>query len=258
MKHLKRKFLFSNPINKEVKEVLGKPINTKKFHSLDLKSFKNPVGFIRTDEDELIQGFFYKLKDNHYFIPEPNPIIIYFDVALQFSQRIKENYDKVLNELNAEKGYAYNVQNEFYVFFSNATICITFLFNSLEAFMNLMIPDNYEFKIPLDKKTEIYNKEQIQRNLGFEDKYKKIIPEIKGKAFHKTYGHHNDEIKKLKEFRDEIMHTKTFGSDGSKFYKRLFTMSLDFKYEKSLLAVKEYINYYQPGLIEDCDCGKSH
>ncbi|MGZ5245371.1 MAG: hypothetical protein ACXWD4_15725 [Bacteroidia bacterium] len=54
------------------------------------------------------------------------------------------------------------------------------------------------------------------------------------------------------------MHTKAIGANGSNFYKTLFTMSLDFKYNKALQAVREFINFYEPNLIEDCDCKNSH
>ncbi|MGZ5280997.1 MAG: hypothetical protein ACXWEY_01855 [Bacteroidia bacterium] len=159
MKHLKRKFLDSKSINKDVKKILSQNISTKKFQTQEIQKFKNATGFIQTDEDEIIKAFTYKLKENHYMIPEPNPIIIYFDAAYQYSQHLNETYDKVIEELNCEKGDVYRLNNKFYAFFSNATVCITFLFNSMEAFINLMIPDEYEFKNKTDKKTELYNKE---------------------------------------------------------------------------------------------------
>jgi hypothetical protein len=36
------------------------------------------------------------------------------------------------------------------------------MFNALEAFINLSIPEDYRFSIEKDRATETYNKEQLQ------------------------------------------------------------------------------------------------
>jgi hypothetical protein len=57
----------------------------------------------------------------------------------------------------------------------------------------------------------------------------------------------------LKEFRDQIIHTKP--DDNPLMYDSLIKMSLNFKYDETLEAVATFMNYYRPDYIVECNCG---
>lgn len=119
-----------------------------------------------------------------------------------------------------------------------------------------MIPKDYEYRRRiLDKKTELLDKFQVQRSIEFPEMLKNIIPAITGKNFAQEFTHKYEQIKELKIFRDEVVHTKSFEADKApNFYEQLYVMSLGFDFEKTLNFVRDYINYYQPDLIEECNC----
>ena len=127
----------------------------------------------------------------------------------------------------------------------------------LEAFINLLLPVDIEY-IRADKKsTNHFSHEQIQREIGLEEKIKSVLPQFFGRSFHEDYGHKYEGIIRLKEMRDEIAHTKTYSKDNNRnFYRRIFTNLLNFDSDSTLHHSKDFINYFQPGLIEECGCGK--
>lgn len=232
------------------------PVNEQAIAELKRTNFEGHYAIIQTDGNELIQAFQYNKNGNTYFIPEPNPIVIYFEVGRLYIKNIAKAQQTLFDELNQKKPDAYKILNNFYAFYMYASVCATFLFNAIEAFINNLIPKHFTYSRVLDKKTEVYDKFQIQRHLQFEEKIKNVLPLIfEGKSFHKEQSHKYAHIEKLREFRDEIMHTKSYDQTSPNHYKSLFTVSLDFDYAETLSSVRDFINYYEPNLIEECDCG---
>jgi len=76
------------------------------------------------------------------------------------------------------------------------------------------------------------------------------------KAFHQEQGHKHDLIIELKELRDEIIHTKTSRETFPKCYRKLYDSCLSFNHEQIILYVRDFINFYSPGMIEECNCGQ--
>lgn len=247
----------SNKLSDEVYEYLTK-VETDKEETQKLirKDFRDYVPHFITDKKDYIQCFKYKKGNRTIFIPEPNPIVIYFSNAQSFLQSIEEKRNEIFKELE-EKDVG-NMMNNFYVFFGFVSNYVTSLFNSLEAFINHQIPNDYKYERITKQKTEIFNKEQIQRELQFEEKIKKVLPQIKTRSFHRHYAHKHDSIMQFKEFRDDIVHTKADQNNTPNYYKNLFTKSLDFDYNKTIHTIRDYINYYEENLIEKCDCGHDY
>ncbi len=256
MKHIKKKFLNSHTVTDDVINIISSAtVNEQTIAELRRTNFDGHYAILQTDGNELIHAFQYIKNNNIYFIPEPNPIVIYFEVGRYYYRQIAKAQQTLFEELNQAKPDAYKTLNNFYIFYTNASVCTTFLFNSIEAFINNLIPKEFTYSKVTDKKTEVYDKFQIQRHLQFEEKIKSVLPIIKGNSFHKEQSHKYAHINKLKEFRDEIMHTKSYDKTNPNFYKNLFTLSLDFDYAVTLFSVRDFINFYEPNLIEECDCG---
>jgi hypothetical protein len=194
-----------------------------------------------TEENDLIQAFFYQAAGKSYMIPEPNLISVYFDIS---QSQIKFLYpakaDLLINiDRNGDVGKTLN------------------MYNSIEAIINLQLPPDKEYVKKDEKSTVIYSHEQIQKGISFEEKIKAVLPQFLNRSFHRDHGHKYETIMKLKEVRDEIAHTKTYVQhDSPNFYKRIFTKLLDFDYNKALQHSMEFINYFQPELIEECHCGR--
>lgn len=259
MKHIKRKFLSSHKLAEDVKQLLQNTLPDEHGHERIQGSFIDRfIGYMQTSDGELIQAFPYAGKNFSCFIPEPHPVVIYFNGAQSYYKHLSNSKEKLFRELTSSDPNAYTQLDAYYSYFSHVTLYTTFLYNALEAFINHIIPAQYVYMKQSAKSTESFTQEQIQRYIQFQEKVKSVIPSITGKSFHVAHGHQFDLLLKLKSCRDEIVHTKKFSDSRPTPYKKLFTLALDFDYEASIHAVKDYINFYEPDLIEFCDCGKDH
>lgn len=255
MKHIKRKFLSAHKISDKVQEHLVSLSHDKKaFSELKIKDYEGYYGMLITDTDA-IQAFEFKKDNKTYFIPEPDPIVIYFSNAQYYLKYVLDSKKELFKDLDDPKPNTNKILHSFYGFYGCSTSYILFLFNSLEAFLNSLIPSDYQYIKDVDRKNKIYNKEKIQKYLPFEEKLKNIIPQITNKNFHSEFGNKYDAIIKLKGLRDEIVHTKTDDKSKPNYYQRLYTLALNFDYKETIYHVKDLINFYKPVLIEECNCG---
>ena len=263
MKHLKKKFVLKpTKPNDSVKKVLdnAQAVEPEEYENIT-QNIPDLFGLIETKEGELIQAFYYRSNNVDYLIPEPNPIVIYFETGRHYYKYTQATREALFKELDKEDWNVYEVQTRIYKFYATGSSCVTFLFTALEAFINKLIPHDYTYSKVINGETELYDQVKIQRHLSFHEKVKSVlpdIPELKNKAFHIQHGHKFDNIKKLKNFRDEIMHTKLINKTSLLFYRDLFTTALNFNYETAIYAARDFINYYEPNLIEECECGKDY
>lgn len=257
MKHLVKKYVRALDIGQEVVDVLNNaPVDESKIAELSQNKLEGYYGMLQFDNERLIQTFKY-VKDNKTFlIPEPDPIVIYFDTARLYHKTINERKTNLFKQLQVINNIV-AVNGDFYWYYSTVCNYVIFLFLAIEALINKIIPMDYEYKKPVqDKKVELYNKFQIQRHIEFIEKIKNVLPDALGKSFVVEQTHKFEDIKKLKLFRDEIVHTKSHEAEMvQNYYEDLYTLSLDFDFDKTLKSAQDFINFYQPNLIEECSCG---
>jgi hypothetical protein len=259
MKHLVKKYMryakFKNDLNAAISEI---PVDETEIARIQEQKMAGMYGMVLTDTNELYQTFKYEKDGKIFMLPEPDPVVIYFDTArYNFHEVTKMRVELFKQSSHFGKDLVASMGN-FYHYYANASSFAIYLFFALEAFINKMIPKDFEYRRKIqDKKTELFDKFQVQRSIEFPEKMKDIIPEITGKNFVNDFTHKYEQIKKLKIFRDEVVHTKSFEADKvPNFYEQLYVMSLDFDFEKTLYYVRDYINYYQSDLIEECNCGR--
>jgi len=258
MKHIKKKFLFSVKTEMNAKDLLGtvEP-NTKYIERITESNFIDHAAYMVTEDGKIIQTFKYEKDGKTLFIPEPNPIVIYFSNAQMILKPLIDTKKDLLDSLIQNKDVGIT-QSFSYQFFGHASNFVTSLFNALEAFINSKIPDDFEYRKEGKQKTELYNKRQLQESLRFEEKIKKVIPQIMKKPFHQDFGHKYEILTKFKDIRDNVVHTREHEENIPNYYEKLFTELLDHDYLKSIQAVRDYINYYENNLIEKCQCGNDY
>lgn len=256
MKHIKKKFQFEAFLTEEQEASFkAKSIQVDKEEGHKLKLPKGLVGILETDDGKYFTAFPHKIDGKQFFIPEPDPVLIYFNNAyLSFREleSTKKDLIKALELKTMDEG----IKNELYTFFGNSFGFATMLFTSIEAYINKKIPIEYEYRDTKNSKTELYDKNQIERYLPFDTKFKTVLKEITKKDFTQAYPIKEQYIKNLREFRDSIIHTKT-SKEGATPYDYLYKKSLNFKYAETIESVKDWLNYYEgSNYVEDCDCGK--
>lgn len=187
------------------------------------------------------------------FIPEPDPIRIYFDSAYGNYKHIKEKRQPLLNHF---KGVKMNEDYlmDLYGYYGAVNSFIILLFTSIEAFINYNIPNKYEYIVKTEKKTETYDKSQVMY-LPFKIKITIILKEIFKKDFSQSYALKYQHITNLKIMRDDIVHLKPEKGTGTPF-AYVFKKGLNFKFEETIDAVMDFMNFYEPGFINYCPCTK--
>lgn len=256
MKHIKKKFRFERFLTPEEEEYLkSKSIQIDKADGHKYKMPSNFKAFITTTEGKSFDAFQHNINGKLFLIPEPDPVLIYLNNAYFSMRGMEKTRIQLLKALELET-MDESVTNELYDFFGNSFGFATMLFAAIEAYINKSIPKDYEYRDTKANKTEIYNKEQIERHLPFEIKTKKVLKEITKKDFTTAHPQKNQHIENLKEFRDSIMHPKTSKS-GATPYDYLYKRALNFKYKETIEAVKLWLNFYEgSSYVEDCNCGK--
>ncbi len=259
MIHLKLRFLKKWTPSEELLEVVN---NVPEHANGSIKtlpdSFKGGMVIVRTDQDEMATGFSYEDENkNLHILLEAHPCVSYFHLALQYQVHTSVFKEKMLkttfidSEDNLKNINIYDNVNAVQSFYACASVCAIFLFNSLESFVNLSIE---KCKGTLNKDGVELQKQQILLKSSFEEKAKNYLNQIFGKNFASQYGHKFEVILKLKELRDRATHVKTDSFETAETYQKLITNALNFDFKKAIEYSEEFINFYESGLIEVCNC----
>lgn len=119
---------------------------------------------------------------------------------------------------------------------------IIFATSAIETFSNMSIPNNYEYIIKSNKKTEIYNKQQIERNISLKEKISKILIDIYSTKYLSEQLFWNDLIELIK-IRDNIVHQKNI--DDTFYNEILYEKRIFKRIESSILM----INFFQDNIL---------
>ena len=204
----------------------------------------HPNPFIFTEDKRIIQAFAHIHNGIPLIIPELNPTILYLSSAKKILEVTIELKAQLL-ELAGVKNYIQTAEL-FIKFFPQQSLLITSLFTAIEAFNNGLIPDDYSYR----HKRKILNKEKIQRWIKFKEKTEQVIPEIFNRSFVVEFPKKYETICDIKNLRDDIIHTKN-RYQGIASYRDIYKKSLLIDFENAYQITTDYINYYNPDLIEE-------
>lgn len=204
----------------------------------------HPNPFIFTEDKRIIQAFAHIHNGIPLIIPELNPTILYLSSAKKILSTSLELKAQLL-ELAGVKNYIQTAEL-FIKFFPQQSILITSLFTAIEAFNNGLIPDGFSYR----HNRKHYNKEKIQRWTKFKEKTEQVIPEIFNRSFVVEFPKKYETICEIKNLRDDIIHTKN-RYQGLASYRDIYKKSLSIDFENAYKITCDYINYYDPHLIEE-------
>lgn len=256
MKHIKKRFYFTYKRDQlEVNEENAEFFDLEDgFDDKQLIGKKGTIAFIQMeDDDDLIGGIVNNINGQNLIVPIPDPTLIYFHNAQLSLKDIKKEKGELIKKLNFSGVMRESSINEIYTYFGRTSGFVIFLFTAIESFINQLIPDDFHFHNKLNRKTEIYNKKQIQENLDFKTKITKVLKSATGKDFFQKATPANQIIYRLKDFRDDIIHTKDEGEIMK--YDKILKNALQFPYDKALISVAKFMNFYINDYIVECECG---
>jgi hypothetical protein len=246
-KHSKRKFVGNFKVDFNFDEVHGYYENAKTHDQIDIDEY--PKVLMQMQDKTVIQGFMHIVSGKPLIIPEPEPSILYFTNAENKLTEILELQSKIIRS-RSYKDFN-EISHTFFSFFQLSSDFIINLYTSIEAYNNSIIISS-DFSIKIKKRN--YNRNEALRELDFLTKVKRIPPHIKNISFVKTHPIKYEHFLKIKNLRDNVIHTKNMQDGFPASYRELYKSYLEFDFKKSYDYVKDYFNFYEKDWIEDCNC----
>lgn len=198
-------------------------------------------------EDNIIFGFDFLHDNKKFLIPEINPTTIFYSNAVMSHKKLVSFRDELFEKSPTTDNYRKPINpNTFGNFFQLATNCLTNMQSALESFANRQIPDKYDF---IDGNGDKFEPSVFH-------KLDSALPKIHNRRFKSKFKKDNYTIRKLIELRNEIVHLKPIEKDSNTQYKIVYRRLLKFDFTKAIKSVRNLINFYEPDLIEECECGK--
>lgn len=198
-------------------------------------------------EDNIIYGFDFLQNNNKFLIPEINPTTIFYSNAVMSHKKLVSFREELFQKSPTVNDYKNTINpNTFGNFFQLATNCLTNLQSALESFANRQIPDDYIFN-------DVNGDEYVPSVFH---KLDSALPKIHNSRFKSKFKKENYTIRKLIELRNEIVHLKPIEKKTNTQYKIVYRRLLKFDYTRAIKAVRALINFYEPNLIEECECGR--
>lgn len=207
------------------------------------KKLSDDLGFdlMLEYENSIVYGFDFAFEGQRKIIPELNPVLIFYSNAVMFHRNLLVSKKILLENSPTYKNINKSTDPKvFQFFFQFATNCIINLQSSVESFANQQIPTDYEYS----EDPSIFHKIDV------------VLPKLKDKKFKKESRKDNLKIRKLIELRNRIIHLTPTKDITNTKYKDIYRKIIKFEFTDVIKAVKNFINFYEPGLIEECPCGK--
>lgn len=200
-------------------------------------------------EESIMFGFDFMHKGVKQIIPEINPTTIFFSNAMMFTRNLEQARQHLFENSPSIKNPQKNVDLKIFgVFFQYAVNCLINLQSTVECFANRRIPSDYEC---IDKDGNPFDPSIFH-------KLDKVLPDIYGKRFRSKFKRDNFKIRKIIELRNEIIHLTPSEDKTNTKYKALYRKIIKFDYGAGAAAVQNFVNFYEPGLLEECSCGQEH
>lgn len=251
MKHIKKKFAFCEKKIPVKEKTSISTLDRRDNDGLKTVDENKKIAFMEDTEGYHILSLLYNNQGKELLLPIPDLTLAYYDSAYMNNYQREKFKNDLFEKLSQTSDITDSVSHEIYRYINYSTTSLIMMFTSIESFLNSLIPENQSYK----KKKKTYNKKEIERYIGFEEKILQVIPKFEHKSF---YTNNNDfkksPIGKLKYLRDEIIHTKSslLFQSQSKLIKQL----LDFDFDNSLIETKEFMNFYRSNYIENCSCNQ--
>ena len=202
-------------------------------------------------DNSMIFAFDFLNDGIKYIIPEINPTTILYSNATMFYKNLMLSRIKLFEKSPTLKEFNKPIDLKvFGEFFQYASNCIINLQATVECFANRRISKNILDEC-IDKNGDIFDP-------SITHKLDTLLPKVYGKRFRTKSKRDNLRVRKVIELRNEIIHLTPNSDITNTKYKSLYRKIISFDYEKTINAVRNLVNFYEPNLLEDCPCGNEY
>ena len=191
----------------------------------------------------------YNIKKTKVEFSTPNLISMFINVSHKafidstnsFRKFIKP---KLENGKNAE--FKDEELSQLYDYLESVKVSVIFAYNSIEAFVNIAIPDDFKYENKNNRGIkETWDKEAIQRWMTTSEKLIKILPELRNLSNPKKEKFWSD-FKNLEQLRNDIIHPK-LGSEELNTSNEIHKKFFDEKVFKWIKSTGDVLRFYCQG-----------
>lgn len=186
-------------------------------------------------------------------IPKSNIVSLFINKANIEFETAKRLFYIIISTLKKDS----EIQSLVYDYLESSMSCIINIFNAVEAFTNLTIPNDYIYKKQNKGSIIELRKKEIERWCSIDEKINKVIPNIyKIESPNKAKFWSN--LKLLQNLRDDIIHPKTYSEkidpDGTlhfvdtdvEFYKKFLNENFFEIFSSGTLLIEYIIDKTPP------------
>lgn len=191
------------------------------------------------------------IKKNKVMFITPSMVALQINIANEALREVKALNNKIQNLHSQQKLDDGSINKlliehtlEIYNFIEHAQKAIIFSFTALETFINLSKPNNFIWKKTTSRKTEVYDKEQIERYISWKEKINLVVTDIYEVPQIKKMSFWSDLIELL-DIRNRLIHIKS--SDDTEVLTDLLNKNIF----KICLSSQDYINYISENMVEN-------
>lgn len=191
----------------------------------------------------------------------PNVIAIHLSISEKAKNEAKILFESINTNIKERKKDAKDLEKRNEVlrerskmmcdYLEKIQTSIIFAVSAIETFSNMSIPDEYVYKLKSPQKTELYNKQQIERNITLKDKISKILVEVYSSKILAEQTFWND-LTKLIKIRDNIVHQKNI--DDTFYNEILYENRIFERIDSSILM----INFFQDAVLAQKEHNRSY
>jgi len=246
-KRLEKKFPFIEELKKTEPPEESKQI-ANKFYKTNKLSDELGYDMLIELNDSIVYAFDILIDKKKIIIPELNPTTIFYSNAIMYYRNLIESKRILFEQSPDIKNTSNPVDpNLFGTYFQFAVNCLINLQSTVESFANRKIPENY-----------FTDSEGKQCQTSIFEKIDNVLPKLLEKQFKKEFKRDNFRVRKIIELRNKIIHLQPIEETTNTQYKEVYRKMIKFDFSKAIIAVKHFVNFYEPELLEECHCGKEY
>lgn len=184
-------------------------------------------------------------RNRIYTFPEPDPVCIYYNIAVENLEKSFDLKNKVIS--NGQDYGNLQTYEDFSEYFSVTSQGIIFLITTIESFLNQFIED---------KGYIINKKKTASRKLKWmklEQKLNLISGNLLGINFKELKGNEYNQILQTNNLRNDLIHLKRVVKSNDTSYQDLFKILMDYKQVQSLDAVFTLLCMLKPNYFVEID-----
>ncbi len=212
-------------------------------------------------------NYFLETESGTTWLVEPNDVSMFSSIAVRQRKAAHEYFFKEIfpsyEYLTSSRYPGFDKQKLYFDYFEIVIGAVIASYTAIEAFANLMIPEDYLYSINGKNKNEgittSYKKDAIERHISLEEKLQVVLPNIYSTPKPQSDSTWWTSFQSLENIRNELIHAKR--SRSNERYSRLLSKTIFDLIDTHIVVVTwfgKYIEASKPKMLDRFPFGFGH